>query len=167
MLYLFQFSSLSLQIWQSLLWKLDLISCFIFSDWSFILLNGNFVQILFWTVVCFVSHHILLFPQIEIGFKIIIYNSLLKYIRYIDIYWKYWDVLIYIAVYWYIFLSIKLVWVHHCWHWSYNSTNSYFVCFLLSVGVCVVHPLFICLGLYYHLNSFVTCIVLSGYESKL
>ena len=74
-------------------------------------MNGNFVQILFWTVVCFVSHHILLFPQIEIGFKIIIYNSLLNYIKYIDIYWKYWNVLIYIAVYCYIFLSIKLVWV--------------------------------------------------------
>ena len=68
----FQFSSLNLLIRQSLLWKLDLISCFILSDWSFILVDGNFVQILFWTVVCFVSHRVLLFPQIEIGFKIVI-----------------------------------------------------------------------------------------------
>ena len=102
-------SSLSLLIQQSLLWKLDLIGCFIFSDWSFILLNGNFVQILFWTVVCFVSLRVLLFPQIEIGFKIIIYNILLNYIKYIDIYWHilkilkcidiYWNILMYIAVY--------------------------------------------------------------------
>ena len=61
-----------LQIWQSLLWKLDLDSCFRFSDWSFILLNGNFIQFLVLTVVCFVLHHVLLFPQIEIGFKIVI-----------------------------------------------------------------------------------------------
>ena len=150
MLYLFQFSSLSLLIWQSLLWKLDLISCFIFSDWSFILLSGNFVRILLWTVVCFVSHCVLLFPQIEIGFKIIIYKSLLNYIRYIDIYWKYWNVLIYIAVYWCIFLSIKLIWVvivgiDHIilptfilWVFSCQSVYVWFILYLFVWGCIII-----------------------------
>ena len=54
----------------------------------------------------------------------------------------------------------------HCWKLiSYNSSNNYFVCFLLLVGVCVVHPLFLFLGLYCHINSFVQCFVLSGHES--
>ena len=70
LLYLFQFSFLHLPIWQRLLWKLDLDSCFRFSDWSFILLSGNFIQILTLTVVCFVSHHVLLSQQIKIGFKL-------------------------------------------------------------------------------------------------
>ena len=60
LLYLFQFSFPHLPIWQRLLWNLDLDSCFRFADWSFILVNGNFIWILILTVVCFVSHHVLL-----------------------------------------------------------------------------------------------------------
>ena len=38
------------------------------ADWSSILVNGCFIRILVSTVICFVSHHVLLFQQIKIGF---------------------------------------------------------------------------------------------------
>ena len=56
-LYLFRFSSLHLLLRQRLLWKSDFISCVRFSDWSLILVSGNFIQILTLTVgfLCFTS----------------------------------------------------------------------------------------------------------------
>ena len=150
----FCFSSFSLSNWQSLLWKLDLNSLFgIFRlefhsfEWelcSDLVLN---CCLSCFTLLAAVSTNINRFQNLK--YTIIYIN----YTKNIDIYCS-------------IFLLIKLVWVVIVGNWSYNSTNNYFVCFVVNLCMCVVHPLLIFLGLYCHINSFVLCCVVWPWKYK-
>ena len=152
------------------------------TDWSSVLANGNFIQILVLTVGFFISQFVLLFSQIKIGFLLSynIFNSTVTHmlihgdqilicllikilICVLIIMLMHMLILLFILF----LFQIKLVWVivfvsiwYSIWY-HINFTNIYFVCFCFLVSVCVVHPLFICLGGYIFISivSFCVCIV--------
>ena len=136
-------------------WFLD--SCVRLSDWSSILVSGNFIQILVLTVgfLCFTSRSAVFTNKNRFSICYIIYLTQLcricwyMVIGYWSVCWSDIDPCVdhyvdaYVDSVGLIFLSFKLIWVivfvgiwYSIWY-HINFTNIYFVCFCLSVSVCV------------------------------